>query len=116
MRLSHSKLSLLLNNPMEYYLSYRMGISPKFEKPALSIGSAVHWGIEHDTEDLTEYFGDKNDYGRDQLMAEAMVHGYRFHKKEIFDEVLEAIRASADMKQILSQIDELNQAIDKLGK
>ena len=88
MRLSHSKLSLLLSNPMEYYLSYRMGISPKFEKPALSIGSAVHWGIEHDTEDLTEYFGDRNDYGRDQLMAEAMVHGYRFHKKEIFDELL----------------------------
>lgn len=37
-------------------------------------------------------------------------------KKEIVDEVLESIRASADMKQILRQIDELNQAIDKLGK
>ena len=37
-------------------------------------------------------------------------------KKEIVNEVLESIRASADMKQILSQIDELNQAIDKLGK
>lgn len=37
-------------------------------------------------------------------------------KKEIVDEVLESIRASADMKQILSQINELNQAIDKLGK
>ena len=88
MKLSHSKLSLLLNNPMEYYLSYRMGITPKFEKPALSIGSATHWGIEHDTEDLTEYFGDRNNYGRDQLLAEAMVHGYRFHKNQIFDELL----------------------------
>ena len=37
-------------------------------------------------------------------------------KKEIVDEVLESIRASADMKQILRQIDELNQAIEKLGK
>ena len=37
-------------------------------------------------------------------------------KKEIVDEVLETLRASADMKQILSQINELNQAIDKLGK
>lgn len=37
-------------------------------------------------------------------------------KKEIVNEVLESIRASADMKQILRQIDELNQAIDKLGK
>lgn len=88
MKLSHSKLSLLLSNPMEYYLSYRMGISPKFEKPALSIGSATHWGIEHDTEDLTEYFGDRDNYGRDQLLAEAMVHGYRFHKNQIFDELL----------------------------
>mgnify|MGYP002521812808 CR=1 FL=1 len=88
MKLSHSKLSLLLNNPMEYYLSYRMGITPKFEKPALSIGSATHWGIEHDTEDLTDYFGDRDNYGRDQLLAEAMVHGYRFHKNQIFDELL----------------------------
>lgn len=37
-------------------------------------------------------------------------------KKEIVNEVLESIRTSADVKQILSQIDELNQAIDKLGK
>lgn len=88
MKLSHSKLSLLLTNPMEYYLSYRMGITPKFEKPALSIGSATHWGIEHDTEDLTDYFGDRDNYGRDQLLAEAMVHGYRFHKNQIFDELL----------------------------
>lgn len=88
MRLSHSKLNLLLNNPMEYYLSYRMGISPKFEKPALSIGSAVHWGIEHNTEDLSDYFENKDELTRDQLMAEAMVHGYRFHKDKIFDELL----------------------------
>ena len=88
MRLSHSKLSLLLSNPMEYYLCYRMGITPKVEKKALSIGSAVHWGIEHGTEDLTEYFGDRLSYGRDQLMAEAMVHGYFYHKDKIFDELL----------------------------
>ena len=88
MRLSHSKLSLLLSNPMEYYLCYRMGITPKVEKTALSIGSAVHWGIENDTEDLTGYFGDRLNYGRDQLMAEAMVHGYFNHKDEIFNEII----------------------------
>lgn len=88
MRLSHSKLSLLLNNPMEYYLSYRMGIIPKNDKPALSMGSAVHWGLEHNTDDLTEYFGHPEDYGHDQLLAEAMSHGYLFHKKQIFDELL----------------------------
>jgi len=88
MRLSHSKLGLILDNPMEYYLSYRQGISPKVEKNAFAIGSAVHWGLEHNTEDLTEYFGDKDNYGHDQLLAEAMVHGYLYHKDKIFDELL----------------------------
>ena len=88
MRLSHSKLSLLLSNPMEYFLSYRMGITPKVEKTALSIGSAVHWGIEHNTDDLTDYFGDRNNFPSNQLMAEAMVHGYLCHKDKIFDELL----------------------------
>lgn len=88
MRLSHSKLSLLLSNPMEYFLSYRMGISPKVEKNAFAIGSAVHWGLEHSTEDLTDYFGDPDNYGHDQLLAEAMVHGYLHHKEKIFDELL----------------------------
>ena len=88
MRLSHSKLSLILNNPMEYYLSYKLGITPKVEKVALSVGSAVHWGIEHNTEKLDEYFGDKYDYSRDQLLAEAMIHGYFKHKEQIFNELL----------------------------
>ena len=52
------------------------------------------------------------------MLAEELIFSVEIDKlkKEIFDEVLEAIRVSADMKQILSQIDELNQAIDKLGK
>ena len=55
---------------------------------------------------------------RKSALAEELIFRVEIDKlkKEIFDEVLEAIRASADMKQILSQIDELNQAIDKLGK
>lgn len=52
------------------------------------------------------------------MLAEELIFRVEIDKlkKEIFDEVLEAIRVSADMKQILSQINELNQAIDKLGK
>lgn len=89
MRLSHSKLSCILSNPMEYMLSYIEGISPIQEKPALAIGSAVHWGIEHNTEDLSEYFeSQESEYTRDQLLAEAMVHGYFKHKDEIFDQIL----------------------------
>ena len=94
MKLSHSKLACILNCPMTYYLSYVCGISKKIEKPALAIGSAVHWGIEHNTEDLTDYFAkngtcrSRDSYGRDQLLAEAMVHGYLKHKDEIFEKLL----------------------------
>ena len=89
MKLSHSKLSTILSCPMTYYLSYVQGISKKEEKSALAVGSAVHWGIEHNTEDLTEYFGsDMSAYTRDQLLAEAMVHGYLKHKDELFNEML----------------------------
>ncbi len=52
------------------------------------------------------------------MLAEELIFRVEIDKlkKEIVNEVLESIRASADMKQILRQIDELNQAIDKLGK
>ena len=94
MKLSHSKLNCILNCPMEYYLRYVEGISAKDKATALTIGSAVHWGIEHNTEDLDEYaklFGTfKQDvgYSKEQLLAESMVHGYMKHKDEIFDKIL----------------------------
>jgi len=89
MKLSHSKLSTILNCPMTYYLKYVEGITPIVEKSALSIGSAVHWGIEHNTDDLTEYFGSaESEYGRDQLLSEAMVHGYLKQKDRIFNQLL----------------------------
>lgn len=93
-KLSHSKLGCILSCPMTYHLNYELGISKKVEKPALAIGSAVHWGIEHNTEDLTDYFTQngtiksRNDYTRDQILAESMVHGYMKHKDEIFEEML----------------------------
>lgn len=90
MRLSHSKLSCILNCPATYYLNYVQGISLKTEKSALAIGSAVHWGIEHNTEDLTEYYGEEHNYARDEILAEAMVHGYLKHKDDIFDQILTA--------------------------
>ena len=89
MKLSHSKLSTILSCPMTYYLKYIEEISPITEKPALGIGSAVHWGIEHNTEDLNEYFGsEESAYTREQLLSEAMVHGYLKQKNRIFDQVL----------------------------
>ena len=94
MKLSHSKLSCILSCPMTYYLNYIQGIQKKVEKTALAIGSAVHWGIENNTEDLSEYFKDNgtfkqaDNFTREQLLAEAMVHGYMKHKDEIFEQLL----------------------------
>lgn len=90
MELSHSKLETIMKCPMTYYLNYKQGIKLKIEKSALAIGSAVHWGIEHDTEDLTEYYKEiKNlEYGKDELLSESMIHGYLKYKNEIFDEIL----------------------------
>lgn len=112
MKLSHSKLSTILSCPMSYYLSYVMGISKKDTKPALAIGSSVHWGIEHNTEDLTDYwknngsFRSRDDYGRDQLLAEAMVHGYMKHKDEIFEQML-TDPETGDKLQLIEETHEL---------
>lgn len=95
MKLSHSKLTTILNNPAEYYLSYKQGIQLKQEKTALTIGSAVHWGLEHNTDDLEEFWNqaanvkNRDNYGYEQVLSEAMVHGYLTLKPKIFDEILE---------------------------
>lgn len=79
---------------MTYYLQYRMGIQPKQTKTALSIGSAVHWGLEHNTDDLSEYykengtFKDVDNYSDEQVLAEAMVHGFLKNKEKILAQIL----------------------------
>lgn len=94
MRLSHSKLQTILNCPMTYFLNYKEGISLKDKPSALGIGSAVHYGIEVSNSDLSEYykkegsFRQGDNYTRDQLLAESMVHGYLKHKDEIFEQIL----------------------------
>lgn len=89
---SHSKLNCILSNPMEYYLNYIQGIKPVKKAAALSIGSAVHWGIEHNTEVLDEYteddFRQRDNYTEEQVLAESMIHGYLTRKNEIFDQIL----------------------------
>lgn len=112
MKLSHSKLSTIMGCPMTYYLTYKEGISKKETKPALAIGSAVHWGIEHGTEDLTQYYIDngtaknRDNYTREQLLSEAMVHGYLKHKDEIFDQILTNID-TGEKYQLLEESHEL---------
>lgn len=88
MKLSHSKLQLLLKDPMSYHLKYDLGISQIETKAALRIGSAVHWGLEHSTDCLDEFYGNVDNYSDEQGLAEAMVSAYLRNKDEIFDLIL----------------------------
>lgn len=112
MKLSHSKLGTILHCPMSYYLSYHLGIRKKEEKTAFAIGSAVHWGIERSEEDLTNYFaehggfGKRESYGRDQLLSEAMVHGYLKHEDDILKQLL-TDPATGKQLEILEKTHEL---------
>ncbi len=91
MKLSHSKLQNIINNPAEYYLSAIEGIQPKEEKAAFAVGSAVHYSIEHSTDDLLEYFNKKSieELTQQEIMATAMAYGYQLHKDKIMAKVLE---------------------------
>lgn len=87
-RLSHSTLTQILDCPMSFYLNKIQGIFLAKPKAALQIGSNVHWGIEHNTCDLSEILGTETAYGRDELLAESMVYGYLKHKDELFNQIL----------------------------
>ena len=95
MHLSHSALQQLLTCPASYFLSKKQGISLKKESPALQIGSAFHWGCEHDTADLSGYINtlDKYqvnyyDFQKDLTLAQGMVRAYLQRKGEIFSKIL----------------------------
>lgn len=89
---SHSKLEMLLHCPMTYYLNYVQGITVKKKKPALEIGSAVHYGIEKNTYDLRQYYQDNDMLGAhfttDQLLAQAMDFFYLTYKDSIYSHIL----------------------------
>lgn len=94
MRLSHSRLSTLVANPKKYKAIYKLGFTQKEKSSALSIGSAVHWGIENNTENLQPYFDESGtfwqaqQYTYEQLLSESMVYGYLKHKDEIMADIL----------------------------
>lgn len=94
MRLSHTKLTTILQCPMTYYLNYIAGIKPKKKAPALTLGSAVHWGLENATSDLEPYYKEEGsfkqstEYTTEQVLAEAMVAGFLKKKESLFKEIL----------------------------
>ena len=87
---SHSRLNKLFENPAEYFLIYEEGIKPKQEKAALSMGSAIHWGLENNTSDLTEFYQAKgllaeyNDYTDERCIAECIIEAYLHKKIDIY--------------------------------
>ena len=104
MKLSHSQLSCILTCPMTYYLKYVMGIDTKTPKAAFDIGSAVHWGIEHDTEDISSQLSALATID-DKIMSSCMVHGYRYHKNKILNNIL--LDDETDTNTILSETHEV---------
>lgn len=97
MHLSHSGLQLLLTCPASYFLSKKQGISLKKEAKALQVGSAFHWGCEHDTEDLKGYLDEidpfqnlYNDFTKEVALATGMVHGYLKKKDLIYKQILKS--------------------------
>ena len=91
---SHSRLNKLFENPAEYFLIYEEGIKPKQEKAALSLGSAVHYGLEINSSDLTEYYQGKghlldyNDYSDERCLAECIIEAYLKKKLDIYKMIL----------------------------
>lgn len=101
---SHSKLTTIIEDPMRYYLTYVQGIFLKAEKPALSLGSAVHWGLEHNTSDLTDYYrlNGKIKESKEKFMAECMVEAFLDQKEDIYKSIL----TDPETKEKLSLIEE----------
>ncbi len=109
---SHSKLKKILTCPMSYNIIYNHKIFPKFEKEALGLGSAVHWGIEHNTENLEKYYEENSKFKNkfkakdEQILAEAMVSGYLKHKDELLSEILYE-KETGEMLELLKEHHEL---------
>lgn len=109
---SHSSLNELLNNPAEYYLDRIAGIKPKQEKTALSMGSAVHWGLEHGTSNLQEYYNEKgnfrqwNNYSDEQCMAECIVEAYLKIKDNIYADILKD-EETGEQLEVIEELHEL---------
>ena len=118
---SHSRLNKLFENPAEYFLIYEEGIKPKQEKAALSIGSAVHWLLENNTTDLTEYYKEKgdllqwNDYSDEQCIAESLAEAF-FRKKMDIYKIMLLDHKTGKVLDIISEEHELSLTMEYASK
>lgn len=93
MEFSHSKLNTIFTNPADYWGKYVQKISLKVGKTALEIGSMFHWGIEHNTADVTGYIEEQNltgeyDCRKEITMAEGMLRNFFKHQEDVKDKML----------------------------
>lgn len=95
MHLSHSGLQQILTCPASYFLSKKEGIVLKKEPRALQIGSAFHWGCEHNTDNLDEYLAsldraikEDQEFKKDFILAKGMIRAYLNKKPQLFREIL----------------------------
>lgn len=91
MWLSNTRLNLILKDQASYFMRYKAGLDLKVKKPALTIGTNVHWGLEHDTYDLRELLGknDYEEYTQDEILAECMDAGFLNVKDKVYNDILE---------------------------
>ena len=114
---SHSRLNTILDNPKEYWLSYKKGIKLKIEKAALTLGTAVHAGLELGTDDLTDYynqfgsFEQRNAYTDEQLLAESMVGAFLKRKEAIFADILKD-NETGDILPLVDEYHELDLTVE----
>lgn len=112
MKFSHTKLTSCINNPMDYNLNYKIGMHIKEKPKYFSVGSAMHWGFENSTEDLTPWFQENGtmeqqvNYSPEQEQAEAMCHGYFHNLDKIMDEVLKDYD-TGERLQVIEEFHEL---------
>lgn len=112
MKFSHTKLTSCINNPMDYNLNYKIGMHIKEKPKYFSVGSAMHWGFENSTEDLTPWFQENGtmeqqvNYSLEQEQAEAMCHGYFHNLDKIMDEVLKDYD-TGERLQVIEEFHEL---------
>ena len=114
---SHSRINTILENPKEYQLSYKYGIKLKVEKAALSLGSAVHAGLELNTADLDEYyekngsFRQQGSYSDEQLLAESMIECFLGQKEDILNDILRDTETDETL-ELLDEQHELSLTIE----
>lgn len=106
MKFSNSKLKTFFNCPFVYHLNYDLGIYPKIKPKALDFGSAVHWGLEHNTSDLDDYYKETLFKNNDaKILQEVMIQSYLDNKEKIFDKIL--IDEDGNKLELLEEIHEI---------